>query len=371
MNRYAIIPATHAHCRALVLTLRPEDRAEVDSAGIPARHLVAQLYRGSYRRETAVVDGEVAAVWGMRGSLIGTSVEMWLMTTPAVARLPIAFFREARRILAEVLETKHVVVSRCGAEYHAAIRFFRMLGFDIGAPTLSDQGTVREMRLRRHSVDALRHSAAIPSTHAPPFIIYSLGRSRTAWLSAFLTYENWTCYHEHAQTLRTPGDLREFLNRPRTGTAETTSAQAWRLIRHYRPDIRSVVIKRPIEDALAAFVRAGKPYGIAYDEPTLRKNLEYGDRCLDQISAMPGTLTLAYGDLDTEAGARAVFEHCLPYAFDREWWWSLAGKNIQVNFPAFFAYYRQHRDEIEAFKHACRAELSRLRRAGEIVRHVA
>jgi hypothetical protein len=35
-----------------------------------------------------------------------------------------------------------------------------------------------------------------------PFMIFALPRSRTAWLSEFLSYQGWTCWHEIAIQMR-------------------------------------------------------------------------------------------------------------------------------------------------------------------------
>ena len=43
---------------------------------------------------------------------------------------------------------------------------------------------------------------------AAPFIIFTMGRCRTAWLCRFLSYGEWECRHEYARHLRTIDDLR-------------------------------------------------------------------------------------------------------------------------------------------------------------------
>lgn len=143
--RYEIVPARLSHLRVLAANLRPGDRAEIDATGMKPRHLIHRLYRQSYRSECALIDGDVAAVWGWQGSLLSPTVEMWLLTTRAVERLPMAFYREGRRILAETLRTKCEIVSGVGSDYIGAIRFFGMLGFE-----MHESGTpMMTMTLRR------------------------------------------------------------------------------------------------------------------------------------------------------------------------------------------------------------------------------
>src|SRR5580693_982148 len=100
-----------------------------------------------------------------------------------------------------------------------------------------------------------------------PFIIFALPRSRTAWLSKFLSYGKWFCHHEHAIRLRSIEDFKAALAQRYTGFAETAAGPAWHLIRHFRPDVRAVVVRRPVEETIAAMVEAGRLAGVSYDAP--------------------------------------------------------------------------------------------------------
>jgi hypothetical protein len=187
-----------------------------------------------------------------------------------------------------------------------------------------------------------------------PFIIFALPRSRTAWLSEFLTYGKWFCRHEHAIRLRSIDDFKAALAQRYVGYAETAAGPAWYLISHFRPDVRAVVVRRPVEETIAAMIEAGRVAGISYDEHALTRVMTYGERCLERISKLPGTLTINHADLDQEKICRRVFEYCLPYRFDRDWWLSLRERNIQVNLREFFCSYQANREAIEAFKRECR-----------------
>lgn len=198
-----------------------------------------------------------------------------------------------------------------------------------------------------------------------PFIIYGLARSRTAWLASFLSYREWNCKHEHSMHMRTVEDIKTFFNTPNTGSVETAAGPGFYLIHHYFPHIKAVVVRRPLDDVVASMIAAAE--GIAtYDEVRLRKVMAYGDRMLDKISRLPGVLTVDFSDLVTENTCRKIFEHCLPYEFDRDWWVKHRDQNIQVDIAAVIMYYHANKDLIEGFKLACRRELYRLRRTGEL-----
>ena len=48
----------------------------------------------------------------------------------------------------------------------------------------------------------------------PPFVVLSLPRSRSYWLSRYLSYGGWHCGHEEIRHARTLSDVRAWLARP-------------------------------------------------------------------------------------------------------------------------------------------------------------
>lgn len=198
-----------------------------------------------------------------------------------------------------------------------------------------------------------------------PFIVYSLPRSRTAWLADFLTYRDWKCHHEIAITLRDPSDIAGVFA-GRTGAVETGIAQGHWLVDHYVPDIKTVVVRRSVEDVVQSML-AIELHGVAtYDEAKLRKVMLYGEKMLEQIADKPGVLVVNHDDLDREETCREIFEFCLPYRFDHDWWAFKCAVNVQVSVPELLLYYQQNRVEIERFKSACKSDLRRLVKSGAI-----
>lgn len=165
-------------------------------------------------------------------------------------------------------------------------------------------------------------------------------------------------------------DLKSLLAFPRIGTVETAGAQAWRLFHYYNPDVNAVVVRRPVADVVKSMLAIDLHGYAMYDAPRLEKVMAYGDRMLDEVSReLPGCLTLDFDDLATEHGCKALFEHCLPFDFDQNWWRLISLENVQVNVAEHIRYYHENRAEIDGFKKTCWRELRRLREAGEITRH--
>lgn len=143
---YEIADCRLADLRAIVPALRPFDLAEIAAAGMAPRHLLVQLWRNSFMRRAAAVDGATAAVWGCLGTLGDSEGHPWLFTGRGIEAVPLAFFREARREVRGLLETKCALETGVLRSYAASIRFWQMIGFAVVAEY--ELGGAEFLRLR-------------------------------------------------------------------------------------------------------------------------------------------------------------------------------------------------------------------------------
>lgn len=67
--------------------------------------------------------------------------------------------------------------------------------------------------------------------------------------------------------------------------------------------------------------------GLAPAIPALRRI----DFALNEIESLSNVLRVEYSKLDEEDTARRLFEFCLPYPFDKDWW--EAGRKVPVEVP--------------------------------------
>jgi len=162
-----------------------------------------------------------------------------------------------------------------------------------------------------------------------PFLVLALPRSRTAWLSHFLTYGPKVCEHDYIINCTS---IEEFLLAFRQGLAgsvETGAMLGWKIIRQRMPTAKIVLIRRDYQEAARSLAKACEAAGVVlpvpYDELATRDSL------LDAISQMPGVHQLRYEQLSDEASCRWLFEHCLELPFDQEHWQRLASTNIQID----------------------------------------
>lgn len=176
-----------------------------------------------------------------------------------------------------------------------------------------------------------------------PFVIFSLPRSRSFWISKFLTYGDWQCGHDEIRHARSLEDVESWLAQPSTGTVETAAAPFWRLLRHYQPDTRIVTIRRPVEDVLRSLCEVFRRTDPELALPLLRKL----DRKLDQIEAHTDAYRVEYADLQYEEVCAGLFEYCLPYDYDPRWWHAMQGLNLQVNLYHVLRYMQAHRHQLE------------------------
>lgn len=339
MSSYTITECRTEHLRRILPILRQGDRDELAATGLNPKHHVFALWRNSSISRVALVDGEVAAVWGCIAPMASASADMWLLTSPAVEKMPLAFFRETRREVAEVLTVHPVLRTQVGADYKEAIRFFRMLGFSVGPKKLywNTMLPYREMVLERGAP-----SGHVTKTHesAPPFVIFALPRSGTRWLSACLSYGPWDCHHDLPVSISSLSELFDTLGSAHTGTVETGLAAGWRAIREHFPTVRFAVVRRPVNEVRASAARFGWTFPDGY--------LEQQDAVLDEIAALPGTLSVQFDELFSPPACTRLARHCIGAEPSSEWVSHFLARNIQIDMNERMLALTARRDTISA-----------------------
>lgn len=174
------------------------------------------------------------------------------------------------------------------------------------------------------------------------FLIVALPRSRTAWLSRFLTYGDHICGHEELRHMRSVDDVKAWLSMPNMGSAETTAAPWWRLMQRMAPDVRVVVVRRPVAEVVESLAAFG------FDKAVMEPLMMRLDAKLAQVAKrVPNALEVTFDALNDEETCKAVFEHCLPYTFDRNHWQRLASENVQCDMRALVRYAAAFRPQLD------------------------
>lgn len=152
------------------------------------------------------------------------------------------------------------------------------------------------------------------------FIVFALPRTRSFWLSKFLSYKGLVCEHDYLDLI----DLEPWM----IGTIETGQIPFWRDIKKTYPDAKVVTLRRPIHEIVSSLQEMEVPR----KESDIIDDMEYLSICMDNLErAYPDTLTVTYEELDTEEGCKKIFEFIMQVPFDREWWLSMKDENLQVD----------------------------------------
>jgi hypothetical protein len=174
-----------------------------------------------------------------------------------------------------------------------------------------------------------------------PFIILALPRSRTAWLSHFLSYPPKRCGHDIGAD---SSSVKDFLIRlsQLDGTVETGAVIGWKLIRRLIPQATIIVIKRPISEIRESLARFGiKP---------IKGELETRRAMLDECAASPGVTSFDFDELNDPLVCRWIFETCLGFWLEPKWYRKLSHANIQIDVPERIRKLIEGSGRLEAFK---------------------
>lgn len=144
-----ILPATAAHAEYLREQLRAGERHEIACLGSTPTEALAASLAGSIFARVAILDGRVAAMWGVGGSPLGGIGEPWLLTTVDVERVPIKMVRTARDEAGQMLGLFPTLVNYVTAEYRQACRFLEVVGFRLGPAFPFSGAQWREFRMER------------------------------------------------------------------------------------------------------------------------------------------------------------------------------------------------------------------------------
>lgn len=148
-----VIPSVEAHAHALAPEMRAADATEVMAGEerTPLEALLVALAR-SDRPRTALINGEVAAMWGV-APVEDTVGVVWMLTGKPVDVEPYLFMRRCKEELRNLFEDGwETLVQAIDARHAKAVRWARWMGFEVLEPVpFGTQGLpFHPVRMRRH-----------------------------------------------------------------------------------------------------------------------------------------------------------------------------------------------------------------------------
>lgn len=157
----------------------------------------------------------------------------------------------------------------------------------------------------------------------PPFVVFGLPRSRTAWLTQWLSRAAGAPVgHDMAIEADSIDQWLENIFRRLRGTCETGAVEAWPILRRAIPECRIVTVQRDLEDVAASLEAAGAP--------TPWDDLRRRARVLGELSEQPAVLSVRFSHLANPRACAMVQEHCLGTPFNWPLWCEMDRLNVQV-----------------------------------------
>ena len=97
--------------------------------GVSPRAALHRAFVASNYCRAALVEGGVAAMWGVVAPILSDRAMVWLVLAESLGRFPRAIVREARSELQKVMESYSYVDMIVVPDDEASVRFARHLGF--------------------------------------------------------------------------------------------------------------------------------------------------------------------------------------------------------------------------------------------------
>lgn len=331
MPRFEIIDAKRQHLGPIARSVRHEHARLLGLLGIDVHRKLVQSFQDSVYCKTYLVDGKPVAIWGIMGHLAATSGRVWLLIAQDVLHYKLRILKESRRELRALLGHFRRLETTVLVGDEKARRLAAVLGFR--PVSMACDGEYVPL--------VLEHVEEEEQDGPQPFIVYSLPRSRSKWLSVFLSYSDHVCHHDLPVEVHSVSDLRDRLSIEGHGTVETGLTTAWGLLDRAFPKARIVVVRRPLDEVKASLARHGWNYGDGELEAHVRR--------LEEISCLPNALTVDYSALGDERICAKVFEHCLRRPFDRDWWLNLKDQRLEIDMPERERVLHRDVDKINSF----------------------
>ena len=136
-----IIPSTSEHVRELSKTIRQADKEEAIAAGLVPHKALFYAYKRAFYRRTALINGNVAAMWGVLGSPLGVLGQPYLVTGEYVSDIrPTEFVRAYKNEVQIMSKMFSLLENYVDARYTSAIKLLKLAGFEVSEPMTTMTG---------------------------------------------------------------------------------------------------------------------------------------------------------------------------------------------------------------------------------------
>lgn len=129
--RFEIVEGKRRHCGAIARLIRAEHRRETEAAGRSVHREIVACFEQSSFCKAWLIDGRLAALGGVMGTLANSTGMVWLALSEEASRYPKAIVEEARRQLAGLMVVKRELQASLFEGDEASIRLALFLRFQV------------------------------------------------------------------------------------------------------------------------------------------------------------------------------------------------------------------------------------------------
>lgn len=129
MSTFQIVEARRHHCGKMARMLRQEHQRAALLVGLDTHRELRNCYDRSWYRRAWLIDGLLAGLGGVMGTMMAPAGFIWLALSERATRYPIEIVKEARRQLDFLMTVKRELHTTIVPSDEAALRLSVFLGF--------------------------------------------------------------------------------------------------------------------------------------------------------------------------------------------------------------------------------------------------
>lgn len=127
-----IIDTIPSHIRSMVECMKEQLKTTAFMLGISPQKALWKSYKQSIFSKTAFINGEIAAIWGCAGDVVGEKGIPWLICSPAVEDYPFRVMFVFRQELNNMLRMFSILEDFVDESDEKVKRMLKITGFIIG-----------------------------------------------------------------------------------------------------------------------------------------------------------------------------------------------------------------------------------------------
>lgn len=170
MTTFEVIEMKRRHCGQIIKHLRIGHQIALEQVKRDAHREIVAIFEESAFRRAWLIDGRLAAVGGVTGSIIASTGYAWLALTEEATLHRVALLKEVMRQLAQIMVSKRELATTVLGGDPAARRLAIFLGFHVDD---EGPGSPAYTRLGRRALG--RHIDAEPDLRIPVGEGYVIG----------------------------------------------------------------------------------------------------------------------------------------------------------------------------------------------------